>query len=53
MKKRALLLFLLMLVMLPIQVLSAEMRYSIPLEDSPSRGPEDAPVTIVEFIDFQ
>jgi len=33
--------------------LSADQRLSIPLENSPSMGPENAPVTIVEFIDFQ
>jgi hypothetical protein len=30
-----------------------EQRVAIPLENSPSRGPENALVTIVEFIDFQ
>lgn len=30
-----------------------EKRYEIPLENSPSTGPIDAPVTIVEFLDFQ
>lgn len=30
-----------------------EQRIAIPLEYSPSRGPEQAAVTIVEFIDFQ
>ena len=30
-----------------------EKRYQIPLENSPSIGPADAPVTMFEFIDFQ
>lgn len=30
-----------------------EKRYDIPLENSPSVGSADAPVTIVEFLDFQ
>jgi len=30
-----------------------EKRYQIPLENSPSSGPADAPVTVFEFLDFQ
>ena len=30
-----------------------EKRTFVPLDDSPSTGPAAAPVTIVEFIDFQ
>ncbi|EKD38361.1 MAG: hypothetical protein ACD_75C00763G0004 [uncultured bacterium] len=30
-----------------------EKRTEVPIGDSPSMGPADAPVTIVEFIDFQ
>ncbi len=30
-----------------------EKRYSVPIGDSPSLGPADAPVTIIEFLDFQ
>jgi hypothetical protein len=30
-----------------------EKRYQIPIENSPSIGPADAPVTIFEFLDFQ
>jgi len=28
-------------------------RFIIPLEGSPAQGSQDAPVTIVEFIDYQ
>jgi len=30
-----------------------EKRYQIPLENSPSSGPAGAPVTMIEFLDFQ
>ena len=32
---------------------AAERRFDIPVGDSPSQGPADAPVTVVEFLDFQ
>jgi protein-disulfide isomerase len=32
---------------------AGEKRYTVPLGDSPAIGPPDAPVTIIEFIDFQ
>jgi len=34
-------------------VFAAEQRFNIPVGDSPQKGPADAPVTIIEFIDFQ
>jgi hypothetical protein len=30
-----------------------EKRYDVPIGDSPQMGPAYAPVTIIEFIDFQ
>lgn len=30
-----------------------EKRYSVPIDDSPVYGPANAPVTIIEFLDFQ
>jgi len=30
-----------------------DIRYAVPAGDSPSIGPANAPVTIVEFIDYQ
>jgi hypothetical protein len=30
-----------------------EKRTEVPIGDSPAMGPADAPVTIIEFIDFQ
>ncbi len=32
---------------------AVEKRYNIPIDGSPFVGPEKAPVTIVEFIDYQ
>jgi hypothetical protein len=46
----ALLVVVTLLICLPA---AADQRYTVPLENSPSRGPENAPVTIIEFIDFQ
>ncbi|MBI5074655.1 MAG: hypothetical protein HZB62_05745 [Nitrospirae bacterium] len=47
---RAVMVFLLLI----ISVGSAEeKRFTIPVGESPQKGLKDAPVTIVEFIDFQ
>jgi len=32
---------------------AAEQRYNVPLEDSPSCGSQNAPVTMIEFLDYQ
>jgi hypothetical protein len=41
------------LLALSLSGIAADQRYSVPLLDSPSLGPENAPVTIIEFLDFQ
>ncbi|HEY6000807.1 MAG TPA: hypothetical protein VI078_16090 [bacterium] len=54
--KRLTWLVLLAALALPVAALAQgaeEKRYTIPLENSPSVGPADAPVTMVEFLDFQ
>ncbi len=43
----------LFLLWLPAVSAAAEPRYSIPVGSSPSVGPADAPVVLVEFIDYQ
>jgi hypothetical protein len=47
--KTMLLLFFFLLIAMPLR---AQEGYEIPTADSPSVGPAEAPVTIVEFIDF-
>jgi len=32
---------------------AAEQRYTVSLENSPSCGAQNAPVTIIEFLDYQ
>jgi protein-disulfide isomerase len=32
---------------------AADVRYAVPAGDSPTIGPASAPVTIVEFLDYQ
>ncbi|NCO83663.1 MAG: hypothetical protein GW872_04830 [Nitrospirae bacterium] len=33
--------------------LAEEKRYNVPILDSPVLGPANAPVTIIEFLDYQ
>jgi uncharacterized protein involved in high-affinity Fe2+ transport len=34
-------------------VQAEEMKTEVPIGDSPTMGPTNAPITIIEFIDFQ
>ena len=47
------LVFAVLLLFLTFPAAADEKRYSVPIGDSPSMGPADAPVTIIEFLDFQ
>jgi len=42
-----------MIVMIGVHAVAADKRTNVPIGDSPSLGPANAPVTIIEFIDFQ
>jgi hypothetical protein len=33
--------------------IAVEKRYDVPIGDSPSLGPENAPITIIKFLDYQ
>lgn len=49
--RRAIMIALLLLFSVPAG--AADKRVSVPIGGSPSMGPDNAQVTIVEFIDFQ
>jgi hypothetical protein len=40
-------------ILIAVSAVADEKRFSVPIGDSPSTGPLNAPVTIVEFLDFQ
>jgi protein-disulfide isomerase len=52
MDRRTLVLIIVMLVM-GTAASGAQKRYDVTIGDSPQRGPANAPVTIVEFLDYQ
>lgn len=43
----------LVVVFLTASAFGAEKRFVLPTEGSPSTGPADAPLTIIEFLDYQ
>ena len=45
--------FVLLMVLFAVQGITDEKRFTVPMADSPVLGPANAPVTIIEFLDFQ
>jgi hypothetical protein len=45
--------FILLVLVFSSLSIAAEKRYDISLGNSPQLGPKDAPITIIEFLDFQ
>ncbi len=41
------------IVLIAFPAFADEKRFTVPIGDSPALGPPNAPVTIVEFLDFQ
>jgi hypothetical protein len=50
MKHLATMLFVLLIT---LHAAADEKRFTVPLADSPMTGPAEAPVTVIEFLDFQ
>jgi len=47
------LIFIMLVTLIAMSAFADEKRFSVPIGDSPSTGPANAPVTIIEFLDFQ
>lgn len=52
-KTRRLALWIALTLIAAVPARAADIRYAVPAGDSPSVGPANAPVTIVEFLDYQ
>ena len=50
---RRLAVWIVLMLLLAVPAEAADVRYAVPAGDSPSIGPANAPVTIVEFVDYQ
>jgi hypothetical protein len=51
--KKAIVFTIILVPLLTVSAHTSQARYDIPISKSPSWGPENAPVTIIEFIDYQ
>ncbi len=47
------LIFIMLVTLITVSAFAEEKRVSVPIGDSPTTGPANAPVTIIEFLDFQ
>lgn len=47
------LIFIVIVTFISVSAVADEKRFTVPIGDSPSIGPGNAPVTIIEFLDFQ
>ena len=45
--------FIMVVMFIAVSAFAEEKRFSVPIGDSPATGPANAPVTIIEFLDFQ
>jgi hypothetical protein len=45
--------FIILVLIISSLAIAAEKRYDIRIENNPYLGPADAPITIIEFLDFQ
>jgi len=50
---RRLALWIALALLLAVPAGAVDVRYAVPAGDSPSIGPANAPVTIIEFVDYQ
>jgi len=47
------LIFIMIVALVSVPAFAEEKRFPVPIGDSPSTDPANAPVTIIEFLDFQ
>jgi len=50
--KRGCAVFVIALLLVSCATFTSQKRYSVPIDDSPQTGPKNAPITVVEFLDY-